>query len=73
MRTRESGPTCDISPVKYTSACLPESMDPPEPAQMAIVRMGDKWDSAYPTWTEQGQEPLPNRHIDDDGTNFEKV
>ena len=40
--------TCDISPVKYTSACLPTSMDPPEPAQMAIVRTGDerRWGGA---------------------------
>jgi len=34
--------TCDISPVKYTSACSPTSIDPPEPAQMAIVRIAGR-------------------------------
>ena len=47
---------CDISPVKYTSARVPRSIEPPEPAHMLIVRID--WDSAvcpcgYATWTIQ--------------------
>ena len=32
--------TCVISPVKYTSASRPSSMEPPDPAQMATVWIG---------------------------------
>ena len=43
----------DISPVKYTSACTPANIDPPEPAQIATVRTGAlaSLPAGYPTCT----------------------
>lgn len=46
--------TCIISPVRYTSASRPSSMDPPDPAQMATVRIATDRDfsaKGYATWT----------------------